>query len=664
MPESYNIDKLRSALADKYEIVKLIASGGMGEIYLGIHRVLGKQRAIKIIHQSVEKEKDIRQRFLQEARHAASVDHPGIIQIMDFGSHAEFDYLIMPYIEGITLREKMDDGPLDPETALELMIAMTEAIAHTHKQNIIHRDIKPSNFMINSDGRIILTDFGISKNLGDPNMTATNMILGSPKFMSPEQISGKPVDKRSDLYALGMIFYQMVSGSYPFETDDMASLAYKQVHETPPPPITVNPHVPKALNKIIVKLLEKHPDDRYPDGDALLEDLYLLKGQGLTENSFTPSAEKRSVEEMATRLVTRGDIETPQKSVRQKSRILPFISGQPESERNRKKRVWLISAIGICMAGLIVALLNFGTLKRHWPMVLGEEGSELGLRDKEIREKEILRQLETNKRPLMRDDIRELCRLKIGVKTAKNNDQRLTADLSGFLAMIPFVRYFDKGGYDMLITLKDHALGKKLVITSNLYECQHTCGEEFNINTENIPFDKIESLIKRNYCFNLFKTLSLVNTGKGRPAMSLDIPGKFKDAFIIGEQVQFCLEPDFKAHTMLLDVNIEGIFKLFPLDRNQRDQIVKNETGCSKKIQVSPPMGNEMIVALGCGLNGIMNDYSRQFDPGMPVFSWSYEATAQNSAINMSENLFKRLMDQPADKWAVNTRFIRVLNNN
>jgi len=254
--------------------------------------------------------------------------------------------------------------------------------------------------------------------------------------------------------------------------------------------------------------------------------------------------------------------------------------------------------------------------------------------------------------------------LNIGINMSGDKDQKLAAALRRFLKGIPFVNYLNTGSCDMLITAKDHALGKKLIINSNLYGCEDSCGEEYMINADRMPFDKIEMLLKRNYCFNLFGILGLLSAEEGHAAMKLDIPGKAGNVFIIGEQVQFCLEPAFEAHSMLLDINIDGIFKLFPLDRNQRTYLGKNEMGCSKHIQVSPPLGNELIVALGSVEEDMISAYSQQFAPQAPVFAWTYAESAINSAIDMSETLFVQLTEQRAGPWSAETRFIRVLNSN
>ena len=664
MPEANSIDKLRFVLGDKYEIVKRIASGGMGEIYLGIHRVLGKKRAIKIIHQSVEKEKDIRQRFLQEAKLAASIDHPGIIQIMDFGSHDDFDYLIMPYIEGATLQEEMEKGPFDLDAALDRMMAMTEALAHAHRQNIIHRDIKPSNFMIDADGRIILTDFGISKNLGDPNLTATNMILGSPKFMSPEQISGKPVDRRSDLYSLGLIFYQMVTGRYPFESPDIASLAYKQVNENPSPANQVNSRVPGPFSDIIARLLEKNPDARYPSGDELLRDLTLLKQHGLTRSEGAPENNSKSFSEMATRVTARDRIGAAGKTAHDASGTFPFKAPAAES-RKIGKSTRLLLAAGLLIFCLVVVFVAVAPVKRHVTGIFIKKETQIALRAKGAREEAFLKDFKRHTGPLMAGDVRALGRLLVCVKEDGDSQTQVAADLRRFLDAMPFVRLDAGSGCDVLIDAGHTSSPGALVIASNLYDCPGECSEELVVTERGgIPFDRIESFMARNYCFNLFQFLHLISADKGSPAMRLDIPGKTENVFAVGEQVQFCLEPPYNAHAMLLNINAEGVFKLFPLDRGQRAQLIKDETACTRMVQVSPPLGNEMIVAIASAPAGVVDEFSRQFDSRMPVFSWSFEASAPHNAIDLSETLFRRLARQPAGSWTVKSRFIQVVDKN
>ncbi|MDY6987894.1 MAG: serine/threonine-protein kinase [Thermodesulfobacteriota bacterium] len=267
-------EKIKSALGKKYEIKSLINSGGMGAIYLGIHRALDRPVAIKIIHQELSQDEQLRKRFCQEAKLAASLDHPVIIDVYDFGSKDDFDYIIMPYIEGSTLQDRLKEvGKFGVQECLRLMIKLTDALSYAHKKNVVHRDIKPSNIMIDNHGHLVLTDFGISKDMGDLGLTVPGKVLGSPKYMSPEQIRGLDVDGRSDLYSLGLVFYEMIAGKHPFEGKDATSIYYSQAHEMPPRPDESVPEIPGEVGDIIMKLLEKSPGQRYQKGDQLLKDL-------------------------------------------------------------------------------------------------------------------------------------------------------------------------------------------------------------------------------------------------------------------------------------------------------------------------------------------------------------------------------------------------------
>ncbi len=266
--------RIQSVLGQKYEIRDLIQAGGMGQIFLGVHKALDKKVAIKIIHQELVKNEHFKSRFYREAKLAAGLDHSGIIDIYDFGSSDDFDYIIMPFIEGETIESRLKkQGPMDPAESTAMMIEIADALHYAHSRNVIHRDIKPSNIMFDRQGKIVIADFGISKMMGDTDLTAPNTVLGSPKYMSPEQIKGQEVDARSDLYSLGLVFYEMLTGSHPFKGRDTSAIYYAQAHEIPPRPETTRPEIPKDLGSIIMKLLEKSVEKRYADGNQLLADL-------------------------------------------------------------------------------------------------------------------------------------------------------------------------------------------------------------------------------------------------------------------------------------------------------------------------------------------------------------------------------------------------------
>ncbi len=266
------VSVLSNLIGDKYHVGEVIARGGMGEVYTGTHVALNRKVAIKIIRTHLSSDAQIRERFLREARLTAQLTHPNIIEIFDFGGNEAFDYIIMPYIDGITLKDRLTGtGPVPADETLKLVRPVVDALALAHDRGVVHRDVKPSNILVTSGGIPILTDFGISKNLNDSDMTLSDTMLGAPRYMSPEQIRGERVDGRSDLYAIGIILYEMLCGSHPFKGDQVAAICYQQMHEVPSPPDTVNPAIPEWLSGLVMQLVEKKPEDRFLDAHALLK---------------------------------------------------------------------------------------------------------------------------------------------------------------------------------------------------------------------------------------------------------------------------------------------------------------------------------------------------------------------------------------------------------
>ena len=266
--------KLISIIGDKYEVLERMSSGGMGEIYWGLHRALNKRVAIKVIKHGQSDAPEMEERFFREARLAANLDHSGIIDIYDFGTEAGLAYLIMPFIDGVNLREKLkDEERIGIKESLIMVMAITNALGYAHLKGIIHRDIKPSNIMIDKHGKVLLTDFGVSKSIQDNDLTVLGTIIGTPRYMSPEQIESGKCDNRSDLYALGLVFYEMVTGVYPYNETDIAGLLYAQIHTIPPRPSEIIKDIPVALCDIIMKLLKKSPQNRFSSCQELYNEL-------------------------------------------------------------------------------------------------------------------------------------------------------------------------------------------------------------------------------------------------------------------------------------------------------------------------------------------------------------------------------------------------------
>lgn len=266
--------KLQNILGEKYEVQDMIYRGGMGEIYLGRHQKLGAKVAIKIMIQKLTDDPELKKRFHREAQLYASLRHPNIIHIYDFGTNDAFDYMVFPFIDGETLQEKLKrEGRLDPSECISIMISVAKALAYASENNVIHRDVKPSNIMMERNGNVLIADFGISKDLKDVEITLPGTVLGSPKYMSPEQILGKTVDSRGDQYALGLIFYEMLAGEFPFKGNTPSALFYSHVNETPVLPEAIAAAVHPEFPAIISKLIAKDPENRYENFKALIDDL-------------------------------------------------------------------------------------------------------------------------------------------------------------------------------------------------------------------------------------------------------------------------------------------------------------------------------------------------------------------------------------------------------
>lgn len=267
----------------RYELVSKIARGGMGVIYRARHPDLDKEFAVKVLSEGVDAPEESIERFRREAKAAARLDHHGIVRVYDFGTEDGFPYLVMDFVEGRPLDEIIKDEGVTPRRASQIAMALAEALHHAHKQGLIHRDIKPSNVLVDSEGRCLITDFGIVKELsGDTKLTRTGYTLGSPCYMSPEQAVGDhdQVGPASDMYSLGATLYEMLTGEPPFNGDSIHAIMHKVVEDDPESPRKYNPAVPIDLEAICLKALEKEISQRYQDAMSFLEDISNhLKGE-------------------------------------------------------------------------------------------------------------------------------------------------------------------------------------------------------------------------------------------------------------------------------------------------------------------------------------------------------------------------------------------------
>ncbi|CAN5754205.1 hypothetical protein BH23ACT12_BH23ACT12_19070 [soil metagenome] len=259
---------------DRFEIDSLIARGGMATVFKGTDLTLGRTVAIKVLSDDLAQDPSFVTRFRLEAQAAASLTHPNIVAVYDTGSDGETHYIVMEYLEGRTLHQILnEDGTVPPEEVASIGANVAQALAEAHEKGIVHRDVKPGNIMIGRNGAAKVMDFGIAKAATAGNLTQVGSILGTVAYLSPEQARGEPVDGRSDIYSLGALLYQMLTGSLPLKGDTYAEMVHKLNNQDPSPPSDTNPAIPKKLDAVIMRSLAKDPADRYQTGTEMATDL-------------------------------------------------------------------------------------------------------------------------------------------------------------------------------------------------------------------------------------------------------------------------------------------------------------------------------------------------------------------------------------------------------
>ncbi|HET6499099.1 MAG TPA: Stk1 family PASTA domain-containing Ser/Thr kinase [Coriobacteriia bacterium] len=257
----------------RYRVTEKIGSGGMAEVYKAVDEVLGRTVAVKVLHPRYASDPGFVARFRQEAQAAGNLSHPAIVNIYDWGGDNETYYIVMEYVRGTDLKRVVDErGAVDPLKAAEYAAQVCAALAVAHGYDIIHRDIKPHNIVLMPDGGVKVMDFGIAR-AGNTTMTQTGSVLGTAQYVSPEQAQGRALGPASDLYSLGVVLYELVTGRPPFSADTPVAVALKQVNEEPVPPRRVNPDVPEALEAVILRAMRKDPAARYASAQEMRADL-------------------------------------------------------------------------------------------------------------------------------------------------------------------------------------------------------------------------------------------------------------------------------------------------------------------------------------------------------------------------------------------------------
>ena len=279
--------RLKQALRETYIIQERIGGGGMGDLYLATHKILGGKWAVKVLADELARDPAIVNRFLTEARIEANLQHPNIVKVFHIGHVGEFHYLVMNYVEGEDLAARMARGPMAEKEVVSIALQICRALACAHDHKIIHRDLKPTNVRIDSYGTVVVLDFGIARARDEAirSKTALGERLGTPLYMSPEQIRGLRIDRRTDFYSLGVLLYEMLSGTNPFRADSPHAIYLKHLETEPEPLCRVRLSISPHLSDIVARLLRKKAQDR-PDRAADI--IAQLKSLGLASEISTP----------------------------------------------------------------------------------------------------------------------------------------------------------------------------------------------------------------------------------------------------------------------------------------------------------------------------------------------------------------------------------------
>ncbi len=257
---------------ERYRLDRKIGSGGMADVWLADDTELDRKVAIKILHDRFAQDSEFVQRFQREAQAAAGLQHPNVVGIFDRGSFDGTYFIAMEYVDGPSLKDLVKGG-MAPKDAIDFTRQILNAARFAHRKGIVHRDLKPQNVLIDDEGRARVADFGIARAGENSDITATGSVMGTAQYISPEQAQGKPTTPRSDIYSIGVVLYEMLTGRVPFEGESAVAVALKQVSEAPRRPSAINPNVPPALDAVVMRALAKDPDARFKDADAFLKAL-------------------------------------------------------------------------------------------------------------------------------------------------------------------------------------------------------------------------------------------------------------------------------------------------------------------------------------------------------------------------------------------------------
>lgn len=339
----------------RYEVLERIGAGGMAIVYKAKDLLLNRVVTIKVLREQFVTDEDFIRRFRREAQSAASLSHPNIVSVYDVGKDGDTEYIVMEYVEGRNLKEIIREyAPLSTDQSINLGRQITEAIQNAHEHHIIHRDIKPHNILVTTDGHAKVTDFGIARAVSSATVTHTGDIIGSVHYLSPEQAKGLPSNEQSDIYSLGIVLYELITGKVPYDGETPITIALKHLQEQPVLPSKINPRIDKEFEAVIMRAIAKSPEQRYLSAKDLLEDLkHIQAGRPITRLEIPPGDDQEATQThkgMSKVLAPIMVKDSPEKN--------PLEKTPPSTKRTKKKRLrWIMGGFVLFVILLVTGMV-------------------------------------------------------------------------------------------------------------------------------------------------------------------------------------------------------------------------------------------------------------------------------------------------------------------
>lgn len=354
-------------LLNRYELLEKIGEGGMGTVYKAKCHLLNRFVAIKILKAELSNDEEFVARFKREATSIARLSHPNIVNVHDVGTENQINFIVMEYIDGKTLKQIIkENGRIDSQKTLDIVFQVAKALESAHKNNIIHRDIKPDNIMVMEDNRVKVMDFGIAKVADSGTMTSSNSIMGTVRYFAPEQAKGNLVDCRTDIYSLGIVMYEMVTGQVPYNAESSISIAMMHIQEPVIPPIEIFADIPENINQVILKSMQKEPIKRYQTAGEMADVLKTIRdypnfktNTNNVPDDATCIMGKAAIANIGNDFtVVTSQASEEEKTMMKTDKVVPFTN--KKLSKNKKTMIIMASIILVMIVAILGRLLTSG----------------------------------------------------------------------------------------------------------------------------------------------------------------------------------------------------------------------------------------------------------------------------------------------------------------